>query len=197
MNLKDLKKITIIAILIFLLIGFAFFRKDTPKIDKPVENPVENSNLGSAEKEKVETLAKNFSNIYYSYTLNDPSNIESLYPFMTEKMKTEEKDEVEKIKSQSAPSPKKYLSAIASPSEVRIISFIDPKIHLSLSLRIENIAGAMTKKDPIVWVDENGTIYRENPKSLVTSKEIKYIQMILIRKGDQWQVDSMEIISSN
>ncbi len=197
MNLKDLKKITIIAILIFLLIGFAFFRKDTPKIEKPVESPVENSNLESAEKEKVETLAKNFSNIYYSYTLNDPSNIESLYPFMTEKMKTEEKDKVEKIKSQSASSPKKYLSAIAFPSEVRIISYNDPKINLSLSLRIENIAGAITKKDPIVWVDINGTIYRENPKSLITNKEIKYVQMALIRKDDQWLVDSMEIISSN
>lgn len=206
---SNFKKLIIIiaavsVVLFFLWIGAKFFLKErssgTPvknnkRMEKEIKKEPENfAETEATEKEKIKIFAENFAVIYYSYVWGDLSNIETQYEYMSEKMKTEEKNKVEQIKQATGNQPRKYLSARAKLTDSAILSYNENTAEVAIGLDITNFAGAIVQKKIMTWVDERGNSFMGNTADLITGSEIKKIRINLIRADDGWKVNEIENI---
>ncbi len=198
MTKQELNRIIIIVILALLLIGLVFFRKEKgnnvperannggiPKIE---EN---NKKTEPTEEEKVKTMAETFASIYYSYSRGNFSNVESIYPQMTEEMQKREKDKVKQMKEEIKNQPQKYFTARAKLIDSSFAFYKETSASVKINLNIDNIAGAMAQRDTMVWVDENGNYYSGDIKDLIISTVNKNIEINLVKIGDEWRVDEI------
>jgi len=193
-----LTRIIIIIILALLLISLVFFRKEKENnvpeqanngnIPKTEEN---NKKTEPTEEEKLKTIAENFTTIYCSYSRGNFSNIESQYPYMTDAMKDRQKNKVERIKKDAENQSQKYFTARAKLINSNFISYEKTKASLNINLNVENIAGAIVRRDTMVWVDENGNYYSGDIKDLITNTADKNIEINLVKIGNEWKVDEI------
>ncbi len=199
MEIKDLKKIAIIAILGFLLVGFAFFRKDTPKEDAPKDQPkiqqpkpIEKIDPQIAENEKLRRDGEIFAMMYNSFSWGDFSNIESLYPRMTVEMQISEKGKIEESKKKLEDQPKQYLTWRANLLGSKFISSDKEKATLAVYSEIDKFAGAIVQKDTFVWVDKDGKEYKGDEKDLIVFRENKETLIDFVKIGNEWKMTSLK-----
>lgn len=200
MEIKDLKKILIIAILVFLLIGLMFFRKDKPKEDKPadvpaIENPApaEKPDIEKITKEKLQYEAESFSSIYYSFSWGKLSNVESLYGKMTDTFRQNEKSRIDSLKNGIKDQPVQYKTQRSAALNSEITSYGAEGAVVNVNLETSYFAGALVQKDTMVWVDSSGKKYNGNEFDLVYLKDQKTIELSLLKIGDEWKVDKINI----
>ena len=196
MTKKNLFRIIAIAFLLFMLVGLLFFRKDDKEISNPNLVPANNKQAEEPDKkyelteeEKVKIFAENFVTTYYSYTWGNFSNVESQYYYMTDEMKSREKEKVEKMKKEIESQPRKYFTARAKLLNSEFTSYEETIAGINISLKINNFAGAIVQRDTMVWVDENGDYYEGNTDDLIIDSIEKNIQINLIKIGEEWKVD--------
>lgn len=199
MSIRDLKKITIIAILAFLLFGFAFFRKDEPKegplINRPEiqqSKPTKSIDPEFAEKEKLKQIGEVFAIIYNSFSWGAFSNIESLYPQMTEEMQNSEKDKAEELKKALENQPRQYATWRASLLGSEFASKDKDKATLAVYLKISKFAGAIVQKDTMVWVDREGNEYKGDENNLIASEENREVTIDFVKIGDEWKINNLK-----
>ncbi|MCK4918863.1 MAG: hypothetical protein KAS01_00585 [Candidatus Pacebacteria bacterium] len=189
-------------ILLFLMIGFLFFRKDEYK-EKPSEeqSQIQQEEVQDGkvireltEEDKIKRLAETFASIYYSYSWGNFSNIESQYYQMTDEMMSRAKEGVEKMKKNNENQSQKYFTVRASLIDSEFLSYNKNIVKIGVNLSIDNFAGAIVQRDTMVWVDEIGNYYNGDLKNLITNTINKNIQIELIKIEDKWKVDEiMEI----
>jgi len=197
MTKKNLFKTVIIVFLLFMLVGLVFFRKNkNGEISKP--KPRENWQPEESEKkqelteeEKAKIMAGNFAVNYYSYVWGDFSNVEFQYCYMTDELKSKEKNKVEKMKEETEGQPQRYFTARAELLDSEIVLFTDTEIKLDIKLNIDNLSCAIVQRDTLVWVDENGDYYKGNPDDLITNSVEKNIEIKMIKIGNEWKVDEI------
>ena len=196
-----LTKIVAFITLLILLAGFVFFRKDENDVELS-QSEIERQQLIESvkeqekdkefiEKNRVKIFAENFTTIYYSYTWENFSNIESQYYYMTDKMKNGEKDKVEEMKKGIENQPQKYFTVRAKLIDSTFTSYGETKASLKINLSVDNFAGSIVQRDTMVWVDERGDYYGEDTKDLIVNIVNKNIEIILIKVGGEWKVDEI------
>lgn len=198
MTKQDLIRTIVIVILAFLLIGLVFFGKEKENNIPERENngnvpniEENNKKTESAEEDKLKTMAENFAVIYYSYSWGNFSNIESLYPQMTDEMQDKEKNGVEKLKKDLENQPKQYITwrAIALGSE---FVFKDKdKATIAVYLKISKFAGAIVQKDTMVWVDSQGSEYKGNENDLIFNESNKKFTIKFVRIDNEWKISDL------
>lgn len=200
MGTKDIGKIVLIAMLVFLLIGFAFFRREKPKnktiADDPViENPapIEKPDAEKIEKEILQKKAQQFSWIYYSFSWGKFANIESLYGEMTDSFKESERLKVESLKNGIKNMPVRYETQRSDALGSEIVSFESSRSVIDVNLETSFYSGAIVQKDTMVWVDTSGKEFKGNEKDLIYFKEQKTIELTLLKINGEWKVDQISV----
>lgn len=200
MNENDIKKIALIVILVFVFIGFAFFRKEAPKEDKPKEDPaivnpapVEKPDAEKIEKESLQKQAELFSSIYYSFSWGNFSNIESLYGKMTDSLRESERSKVESLKNGILGQPVQYQTQRNSALSSEIVSYDKDMSVIDVKMETAYYAGAIVQKDTMIWVDSKGKEFRGNEFDLIYYKEQKTIELALLKVNDKWKIDRISI----
>ncbi|MEA2097811.1 MAG: hypothetical protein U9P70_01920 [Patescibacteria group bacterium] len=200
-----LAKIVAFVVMLVLLAGFVFFKKDE-KAQELSESEIKRQQLIEDVKrqkehderdmeltieKKIINFAENFTTMYYSYTWGSFSNIESQYYYMTNEMKNREEDKVEKMRKEIENQPQRYFSTRAKLIDSTHISYNEEKASLEINLSINKFAGAIVERDTLVWVDENGNYYEEDETNLITDTINKSIEIDLVKIDDEWKVDQI------
>ena len=186
--------------LVFVLIGFAFFRKDKPKEDKPadgpaIENPapVEQPDAGKIEKDSLKKQAELFSSVYYSFSWGKFANIESLYGEMTDPLREKERSKVESLKNGMIGKPVQYQTQRSNALGSEIISYDKDRSVIDVKLETSYYAGTLVQKDTMVWVDSKGNEFHGNEFDLIYYKEQKTIELALSKINDRWKIDQISV----
>jgi len=198
MDVKDLKKIALIAIMVFLLIGLMFFRKNEPANNNSPDNPViitpekPKIDAETADKNALKYRAEMFTSIYYSFPWGNFSNIESLYEEMSESLAKTEKSKVESMKNRLMGQPIQYQTQRSTAVSSEILSYDKKKADVNVTFDTSFLGGALVQRDTMVWVDRNGNQIQGDENSLIFYKEQKTIMLSLIKEGDIWKVDKID-----
>ncbi|MFA6097085.1 MAG: hypothetical protein WC788_05650 [Candidatus Paceibacterota bacterium] len=199
MDAKNLRKIAIIAMLVFVLIGFTFFRKEKPKDSTPpdvpvIEDPVVvKPDLEKIEKENLQKQAEQFSWIYYSFSWGKFSNIESLYGEMTDPLREKERSKVESLKNGIKNQPVQYQTQRSAALSSEIVSYDKEKATVDVKLETSYYAGALVQRDTMVWVDTSGKEFKGNEFDLIYFKEQKTIELVLSKIDGKWKIDRVSV----
>ena len=202
-----LVKIIAFVVMLVLLAGFVFFRKDKD-VQELSESEIERQQLiedvkkqkehDEKEKEKeltiekrISNFAENFTTIYYSYTWGSFSNVESQYYYMTDEMKNREKEKVEKMKKEIEGSPQRYFSTRAKSIDSTSVFYNEEKASLKINLNIDKFAGAIIQRGTMIWVDENGNFYKEDEANLIIDTINKSVEIDILKINDEWKVDQI------
>lgn len=194
MTKSNLKQIALLLILAIFLIGFTFFQKD--KSEEFITESNEKEQLAILEQKKAENMLSNFTVTYNSYSAGDFSNIESLYPLMTEQMAQTEKTKIERFRAKIAEQPKQYQTVTAEFRGLSTQEFEDEKIIANIIIFKQTFSGAYIqnsdKKEHFILVDQNGQPYSGDMNMLLLSKDLKIFQITGVKENGIWKVASME-----
>lgn len=199
MDAKNIRKIAIIAMLVFILIGFAFFRKEKPRDSTPPDVPVIEDpvvvmpDLEKIEKESLQRQAEQFSWIYYSFSWGKFSNIESLYGEMTDPLREKERSKVESLKNGIKNQPVQYQTQRSAVLSSEIVSYDKEKTTVNVKLETSYYAGALVQRDTMVWVDSSGKEFKGNEFDLIYFKEQKTIELVLLKIDGKWKIDQASV----
>ena len=204
MNKSSLvKKATIYMAIFFVvifLIGMVFFRKDNNNIkennlkldDQQLIEEVEDEEI--TEEEKAKSFAKNFVEVYNTYMINDFSNIELLKDNMTQSLWERESQWIETRKEKTKDNPKRYIVFNAQTNKADIIYFDNSEMVIEIEYEQFEIRGTSIYMENILTdVDEFGEI---TLVQIPIKSETKKVMLKLIKKGDEWKVDNIEIVKN-
>ena len=202
-----LTKIVAFIMLLTLLAGFVFFRKDKNESESPVkqlpnqqEEQKEEKNKELTEEDRLKTFAETFAGIFYSYTWGNFSNVESQYGYMTDEMKNRERNKVEQMKKGIEDQPRKYFMVRAEVINSEMIDYQEnKKAVLNIKLKVKEIDGAFVidtevpeiRPNTSALVDGNKNVYTGDIKDLVVKTTDKNIKINLIKIDDKWKVDEI------
>lgn len=186
--------------LLFLLVGIIFFPKERSKNiinqynqqEKRQSNDSDNKPEELTEEERIRKIAETFASIYYSYFWSNFSNIESQYYCMTDEMKNREENRVIEMKKEIENQPQKYFTARAKLIDSNFIYYERERAAMNINLSIDNFAGAIARRDTMVWVDEKGDRYTGDIKDLIMNTADKNIEINLIKIGNKWKIDEIK-----
>ena len=208
MSFKKILLISIIIILAFSTAGFGCKKRkpkpsnNTPVVaNLPANQPINNQvNLPvttqppkpATEEEKVIAAAESFLRGYGSYQLGNFSNIESLYPQMTERYKDEMAFWVAEQKQKYALEPKRYITFTISILESSVISLESNQAELKIKTKRTEIKGAaIPGEGTIIWVDEFGN----KPEGQVPRREFfQDAEIKLIKENDKWRINKVKFL---
>lgn len=194
MTKSNLKQIALLLILAIFLIGFTFFQKN--KSEEFITESNEKEQLAILEQKKAENILSNFTVTYNSYSAGDFSNIESLYPLMTEKMKETEKTKIERLKIEIASQSKKYQTITAEFRGLSTEEFGNDRIISNIIIFKQTFNGAYIQnpenKKQTMLVDQNGQFYSGNISTLLLNKDLKIFQVTGVKENGIWKVASIE-----
>jgi len=155
-------------------------------------------------KEEIKNLAENFAEVYYSYTWGNFSNIESLYPFMTDGMLKMEKEKVKRMLNENKAKKRVYLTVEAKGERSDFIEYEKGvKASLRIKLKLKKINGAWVTGMDIsrpeisttIFVNGDGKIYNGNIEELVVKVFFKDVDIYLNKQGTEWKVDRLEVVN--
>jgi uncharacterized protein (UPF0333 family) len=194
MTKNNLKQIILLLVLTIFLVGFMFFQKDREEESYSENN--EAQQLAILEQKKAENILSNFVVAYYSYNTGDFSNIESLYPLMTEKMARAEKTKIEEIKIELANQPKTYQKVTADFRGLSTEEFGSDKIITNVIIFKQIFNGAYiqdpSNKGQFILVDQYGQLYSDDMSTLLLSKDLKAFRVTGNKENGEWKIDHIE-----
>lgn len=194
---NDLSKIILIIILLLLFIGLAFFRKnenaprppeDNQQIDQPAGG---GKNMEPTEEEEAEAFAKNFVEIYETYSLGDFSNLELLKNKMSGRLWQEKAIWIDSEKQKAANAPKIFVNFTAVAKAARVNSFESNKAEIEVEYEKTEMRGASIYiNDILTSVNEFGEKTADPvPKKTQAGK----VTLKLIKEKNEWKMDEINL----
>lgn len=193
MTKNSLKQISLFLFLAIFLIGLTFFQKEKEEEFKTEDNKTEQ--LAILEQKKAENIISNFAVVYHSYNVGDFSNIESLYSLMTEKMKKSEQAKIEKMKAEALNQIPKYQTATAEFRGLSTKEFANNQIITNIIIFKQNFNGSYIpnpeNQEQLVLVDQSGQPYTGDISELLSSKDLKALQITSLKENGEWKIDGV------
>jgi hypothetical protein len=225
MSKIDLIKIIAFAILIILITGVLFFRKDsgtdsstqtaqTPKNDSSQKQAtpsaadnnttVEDSLDPGTKQGKGVAAINEFVVAYNSYVYGDFSNIENLYPSMTDKMSQSEETKIKSLKSSVTQGQNITVESKLKDSQIESYDPNSGKMTLIATIEKSTYGGAYIHNqdydssgsgDENILIDRNGKEYGGPIDELLEKTETQVFRITAINESEEWKISDMQRIN--
>lgn len=193
---NDLSKIILIIILLLLFIGLAFFRKNENAPKPPENNPQADQladsgkNKELTEEEKVKMFAKNFVEIYGTYSLGDFSNLESLKDMMSDRLRQEKTEWIYSEKQKLTNKPKVFVSLTTIAKAVKMNFFNGSRAEIEIEYEKTKARGVSIYIDNILTpVNEFG---EKTTDPIPKETEMGLINMKLVKENNEWKIEEID-----